>query len=1208
MTRLIRYRRAVNDSRFLGASRRPGALREGLSRMGVGILVTLLMAAITLVPGRARAGVNEWTSIGPYKAEVRAVAIDPSNPDIVFVATEGAFLYKSIDGGSTWTQLRNGLGMDSFRAVAIDPVTPSTIYAGSGVLGSWAKGVYKSVDGGLTWFSSSSGAVNANVTALAIDPQHPTTLYMAAYGEGIFKSTDGGASWVSILGQFMGREGNAVVVDPTSPNIVYYGSYDEGGYKSTDGGVTWERTLGDDAGEDHQVLAFAIDPLAPDTLYAGTVYGVYKTTDGGENWTLTSLNRKVLAVAVDPNQPDTVYAGAVGGSVFKTVDGGATWSAADSGLPVTVDNVITTIAINPADPSVVFAGSRGNSPTQDAGLFKTTDGAGSWVQTPLTSVIGIAMAFAPEPQTALYVGSWYFDLFKTYDRGVSWLGNAIDTDGAQVSSIVVDQAAPATAYAVLNGVVYKTTDGGSTWVGSSTGLPMTGTCSTIVMDPVTPSTLYVGCWNDVASVYKSIDGGENWNASGLPNSGVRVLAIDPQDPAVLFAGGVGTGVYKTADSGATWVPVNTGLPQEHEDSYVIVVDPSDSSVVYLGTWSDGLFKSTDGGASWNPVNNGLPQSSPHVTALAVDKTASSALFIGFRDSGVYRSTDSGATWTAFNDGLPTGHIRSLAIDPDDSNVVFVGTDQQGVFQIQVALGIATPSPLPTGMEGVPYSQTVTAAGGVQPYTWAVTAGALPSGLSLDANTGEISGTPTVAGSYHFTVTVTDADSETASKDFDLLIAEPLEITTGSPLPQGKRGVAYSQTITATGGVAPYTWAVTAGSLPSGLSVNGATGVLSGTPTDAGDFNFTVEVTDANSMTATKAFALHVVDAPMITTGVLPYGAIGLPYSKTLTAIGGVTPYTWAVTAGSLPDGLSLGAATGVISGTPTAEGTFHFTVQVTDAASITGVKSFDLTIVPEVAPVDLPVFAASDYNGDGKADIGVYRNSSGMWYIRNVGEDRWGIQPGDVPVPGDYNGDWKADLAVYRSSNGTWYIKDVGTFRWGIQPGDVPVPGDYDGDGYDDIAVYRPSNGTWYIKGVGTFRWGIQPGDVPVPGDYDGDGKTDIAVYRPSNGTWYIRGGATVRWGVQPGDVPVPGDYDGDGKTDIAIYRPFDGKWYVQGGSPVRWGIQPGDVPVQADYDGDGKYDVAVYRPSNGYWYILNVGNLRWGTQTGDIPVARGKN
>ena len=243
-----------------------------------------------------------------------------------------------------------------------------------------------------------------------------------------------------------------------------------------------------------------------------------------------------------------------------------------------------------------------------------------------------------------------------------------------------------------------------------------------------------------------------------------------------------------------------------------------------------------------------------------------------------------------------------------------------------------------------------------------------------------------------------------------------------------------------------------------------------------------------------------------------------------------------------------------------------------------------------------------DFDGDGRADISVFRPDSGVWYLLNSASGFTGAQFGiasDKLVPADYDGDGKTDLAVYR--NGTWYLQRSAAGFTAVAFGDVndiPQPADFDGDGKADLAVYRPSNGTWYVFNLVNNQFNeVQFGaatDKPVVGDYNGDGKADLAVYRPSNGTWYIarptgvssQNFDSIQFG-EATDKPVPADYDGDGRTDVAVFRPSNGSWYLQRSTAGFTGVQFGistDLPAPADYDGDGKADVAVFR--NGTWYL----------------------
>jgi hypothetical protein len=264
--------------------------------------------------------------------------------------------------------------------------------------------------------------------------------------------------------------------------------------------------------------------------------------------------------------------------------------------------------------------------------------------------------------------------------------------------------------------------------------------------------------------------------------------------------------------------------------------------------------------------------------------------------------------------------------------------------------------LPQATAGVAYSAKLAASGGIAPYTWSVTQGALPAGLTLVPTTGLIAGIPAEGSSASFTVQATDSENPSLSASASLSITVtlvPLAVTTTS-LPSANGGISYSAKLTAFGGIAPYTWSVTNGALPAGLSLNAATGAISGKPTAPGTANFTVSVSDAETPPApvSAALSIAVTVAPLtISTAPLSGATANLAYSVKLAASGGIAPYAWSVTQGALPAGLSLNAATGAISGKPTAPGTASFTVNVSDGETPSATVSAAMSITVTVAPL-----------------------------------------------------------------------------------------------------------------------------------------------------------------------------------------------------------------------------------------------------------------
>lgn len=268
---------------------------------------------------------------------------------------------------------------------------------------------------------------------------------------------------------------------------------------------------------------------------------------------------------------------------------------------------------------------------------------------------------------------------------------------------------------------------------------------------------------------------------------------------------------------------------------------------------------------------------------------------------------------------------------------------------------------------------------------------------------------------------------------------------------------------------------------------------------------------------------------------------------------------------------------------------------------------------------------ASDFDGDARTDISLFRPSESVWYwLRSHNRDiraiSWGTAT-DKLSPADFDSDGRTDFGVFRPSEGRWYILEGSRFtftstQFGISE-DIPTPGNFDGDGHADVAVFRPSTAAWWInrttEGLLSVQFG-QPGDVPVATDYDGDGRNDIAIFRPGNGQWWILkssdGQVMVAEFGASGDKPVQGDYTGDRRADIALWRPPTGEWFILRSEDssyysAAFGLST-DIPAPGEYDGDGKYDPTVFRPSTGRWYSqqTTAGTVleRFG-RDGDRPI-----
>jgi YVTN family beta-propeller protein len=621
----------------------------------------------------AGAGTNVWTSHGPPGGTVLALAIDPSKPTTLYAGTFGA-VFKSTDASATWGQSRTGLPDGWVRALAVDSSTPGTLYAATD------GGVFKSTDGAATW--RAAGGRLGSVGALVIDPSTPGTLYARTDG-GFVKSTNGGASWRAI--GLMNVD--ALVIDPSTPGTIF--ARGRGFFKSTDGGATF---TGASTGlPDTFVPSLSIDPLIPTTLYAGTSRGVFNSTDAGATWRPTGLGDAgdVSDLVIDPRTPSTLYAG-TGGGVFKSTDAGMTWDA----LPVPL---VGSLAVDPITPTTLYIYRWGGGD----GVFKSTDAGATWRATGLTITFIAALAIDPRSPITLYAGTGG-GVFKSTDAAATW-DAANQGLPEPVTALAIDPITPETLYAGASTGVFKSTDAGASWDPAGAGQPQY--VSALAIDPVTPRTLYAGTLYAGTygyTVFKSTDAAATWTAAQLPftrpagsaRSGgpyffVTTLAIDASTRDTLYAGTNDSGVFKSTDSGTTWVAADAGLPPPPTCVSILAIDPSVSGTVYAASGSigcvgysagNGVFRSTNAGATWSAANTGLANSD--VSALAVDASTPSTLYAGTRGGGVFKSTDGGTTWTAFNAGLTNFSVTSIAIDPINSGALHAGTYGGGVFSIQ----------------------------------------------------------------------------------------------------------------------------------------------------------------------------------------------------------------------------------------------------------------------------------------------------------------------------------------------------------------------------------------------------------------------------------------------------------------------------------------------------------------------------------------------
>jgi hypothetical protein len=466
----------------------------------------------------------------------------------------------------------------------------------------------------------------------------------------------------------------------------------------------------------------------------------------------------------------------------------------------------------------------------------------------------------------------------------------------------------------------------------------------------------------------------------------------------LSASGVVSGTPATPGTSVFVVRVTDSAQQSVTRTLAIIIKPADRLAPF------GVLETPDYRANLTFVATGTGWAVDNVGVVTVEVLVDNVK-VGEAVYGLSRP-DIGATWGNFPNAAHAGfgfsvdttqfsngdHTLAIRLLDAAGNSTVIGA-RTVVFQNQV-ITIVT-SDLARGRKGVPYGSQLNAINGRLPYRWTIVSGSLPAGLSLNLS-GLISGTPTVFGNFPIGVRVTDAVGATASASYTLTVlsdVEPLRIVSSGPLTDGSTGVAYAHQVLYGGGVSPWTWSMDSGSLPPGLSLGTASGLISGTPTNPGLFNFTLRLTDsAQTSVTSNPLSITVVAGPLLilTTGDLTHGTVGASYSFVLQKAGGAPPYTWSLESGALPPGLTLNANTGTISGSPTEDGAFTFTVKLTDSQPLE-VTSSPLRIIVDLAPL---VITSSGNLTSGRVNVNY---SYQLLFTGGKAPYTWALASGSLP-------------------------------------------------------------------------------------------------------------------------------------------------------------------------------------------------------------------
>ncbi len=680
---------------------------------------TAVETSKTILGNRDSQSGSDWTLIGPLNTggRITDVAISPVNDDHLYVSTAVGGVFRSLDRGLNWTPIFDDIGQPSIGNIAIAPSNAQRIYVGTGEANGSATsgaffgdGIYRSDDGGDTW--TNAGLPESNhIGRIIVDPSDPDKVFAAATGilygtnneRGIYRTSDGGATWEQVL--FVSNETAAidVVMNSANPDILYaamwertrepwqrsYAGLTSAIHRSIDGGDTWTE-LGAANGlpaPDSQTgrIGLAISESDPATIYArfttneitNVFNGLYKSTDNGDNWTLVTLTDLDGVdsffgwyfgnVRVNPTNPEEVFV--LGQSIYKTSDSGANWQPI-SGMHVDHH----ALEYSRSGSGLILAGN-------DGGAYTSMDGGANWqkfTNLPITQFYNIEVDNS-DP-TRLYGGTQDNNTIRTLTEGTNDWSSIVGGDGFHVN---VDPNNNNFVYAESQfGNLRRSTDGGNNFTNATDGIDgsdRNNWNTPVILSPFDSEVVYYGS-NKLYSSDKavfwtaiSLDLTDGQHPSGSLSYGtLTAIAASYNNLDVIYTGSDDGNVQVTPDGGTTWTNISAGLPDRYVTSIATV--PSDDSTAYVTfsgftelDYAAHVFKTIDGGATWTDISGNLP--GIPVNDI-VTYPAANLLFVA-TDLNVWYSDDDGTNWDIVGNNLPLTIIRDLKVHTP-TNTLYAG--------------------------------------------------------------------------------------------------------------------------------------------------------------------------------------------------------------------------------------------------------------------------------------------------------------------------------------------------------------------------------------------------------------------------------------------------------------------------------------------------------------------------------------------------------